>query len=135
MCKIHAMWIFTKFGFFSVVQYSPSPGTLVVRARTRSDLEALLDRHGQDLGYPQIIETPTADYCCRVLVPAPAWASVMSRFVDDIDYSNFKDTVRDAQGKERADVYGRVWHTMLSIQHSTMNWDGIFGLNDHPKAV
>lgn len=111
------MWIFTNFGFFSVVKKG-SPGNLMVRARERSDLENLINKHGDTLGVTvkSITVTPEADYCCRVEVPQEAWSATLSNISNDIDYDNFKDSVYENQGYERAHVYTSVWSTMYNMQ-------------------
>ena len=43
------MWLFTNFGFFSVVQ-KPGERDLTVRSRLRSDLERLRERYLPTLG-------------------------------------------------------------------------------------
>jgi hypothetical protein len=36
----------------------------------------------------------------------------------EIDYSNFKNTVAQEQGYERAHVYGDVWSVLYDLQRS-----------------
>lgn len=116
------MWLFTNFGFFSVVQYKNAKDLLFVRARSRSDLERLISSYGALVGRTSadIVETPDADYCCRILVEKSKWAAVMSAATEDIDYTNFKNSVHEKQGHDRASVYMDVWSTMYSMQSSEM---------------
>jgi hypothetical protein len=91
------MWLFTQYGFFSVVaarqdgghSVEIDPDTLQVRARVRTHLEALCKRfdalHGST-----IIETPKADYLFRILVPRDTWGDIAGDLVGEIDYPNFK---------------------------------------------
>jgi hypothetical protein len=36
--------------------------------------------------------------------------------IENIDYSNFKDEVAEAQGDFRASVYGEVWSSLYELQ-------------------
>ena len=55
------MWLFTTFGFFSVVQKEPGDDFLTVRARDPKDLDRLRER------VPELgpTELKGGDYCCR----------------------------------------------------------------------
>lgn len=103
------MWLMTTFGFFSIVR-KPGETDLTVRARVRSDLEALekyyLPSHGP------ITAGGGTDYRYRARVAPGALAAAVARMVEDIDYANFKDTVDTRQGPERAHVYGEVWNAL-----------------------
>ena len=57
------MWVFTKLGFISVVKHAQKKGWLLVRARRRDHLQAILKSAGISL---MIKETPDADYRFRV---------------------------------------------------------------------
>jgi hypothetical protein len=107
------MWIFTTFGFFSVVQ---KPGTeyLTVRARTRDDLEALRARYVPTLS--KTIAGGGTDYPFRATVAHDELADAMVEIVRDVTYSNFKNQVQHEAGKHRAQVYGRVWTELLALE-------------------
>jgi hypothetical protein len=97
------MWIFTKLGFFSVVEDENDHNKVFVRARDRADLAALkLDR---------IIITPEADYRFRVHITKNRWARKMHELAKHIDYPNFKAAV-----PQRSELYSEVWLTMRSLQ-------------------
>lgn len=106
------MWIFTRFGFFSVVQ-KPGMQDLTVRARVRADLESLRDEFLPDMG--EIIEGGGTDYQFRTVIPRDVFAEALSRIAQDIDYSNFKNAVSAAQGSGRAEVYHEVWHALWKL--------------------
>lgn len=59
------MWLFTTFGFFSVVR-KPGEPILAMRARARDDLDRLRERCLPELG-PTIAGGGT-DYPCRAVV-------------------------------------------------------------------
>jgi len=107
------MWIFTTFGFFSVVQ---KPGTdyLTIRSRTRDDLDALRARY-----LPTLSKTITGggtDYPFRATVAHDELADAMVEIVRDVTYANFKREVQHAAGEHRAHVYGRVWTELLALE-------------------
>ena len=106
------MWLLTTFGFFSVVR-KPGETGLTVRARVRTDLEALGKEYLPSLG--PITADGGTDYPFRARVAPEALAAAVARMVEEIDYSNFKDTVDTRQGRERAHVYGEVWSALRKL--------------------
>jgi hypothetical protein len=113
------MWVFTTFGFFSVVQHRGKPDRLLVRGRVRADVEALARRLVEPLQH-----TPNADYPYRVEVDRLDFATVMTEAVDGVDYDNFKNAVAEQQGAVRATVYHDVWQDLLLLQ-SRREFDGL----------
>lgn len=110
------MWILTTFGFFSAVT-AKEPGTvgmLSIRARVKSDLETLRERYIPEAG--EVVELPARDYPARLYVTREQWAEALRCAALDIDYSNFKDEVTRQQGRERHDIYTRVWGVLLSLE-------------------
>jgi hypothetical protein len=110
------MWVMTQVGFFSIVR-KRGETHLTVRARVRSDLEALEKEYLPSLG--PIISGGGTDYPYRATVDSKALATAMARMVEEIDYSNFKDTVAARQGFERAHVYGEIWSTLRKLTPNT----------------
>ena len=122
------MWIFTRYGFFSAVcarqgegHYGApvDPDRIMVRARARAHLEALLARFPDQLGSCEIRESSATDYAFRILVSKSAWSDVMAELARDIDYGNFKSEVARHQGSAGAayeDTLHEVWGTMLRLQ-------------------
>lgn len=100
------MWIFTNFGAFSVVQDDKNPHEVMVRSRRRVDLVELRKRYVPDL---VIINTPDNDYHWRAFTTRIAVAEALKQIAYDIDYGNFKDSVRDAR---LHDAYVDVWSAM-----------------------
>lgn len=115
------MWIFTPMGFYSVVQKPQDrrKRTLTVRTRNRADMDALVDAY-----FPKAkpYQVPYSDYEWRIRVPKKAWAKAVSQMATDIRYSNFKDEVTRRQGKDRHDVYLRVWAALLQISDRPKRW-------------
>lgn len=98
-------------GFFSIVEVDPKrdsfpPGSMVVRATVRQDLDRLRELI-PTLG--TTVSTPERDYPFRACVARQALAEGVARLVlDGITYHSFKDRVRATSGDTRALVYGEV---------------------------
>ena len=117
------MWIFTNFGFYSVVRHREKADILVVRGRSVHDMRSLIKRHGYLLGQSEadIILTPEADYCCRIFVNDYKWSDMLAKVTQEIDYDNFKHSVQDQMGTDRAGRYMDIWSIMHRLQSSELN--------------
>jgi len=109
------MWIFTPFGFFSVVSMRGNTDLLLVRGRVRNDLIAM--HHAlrtiatsHDLRHPSAVETNAhADYPYRCTVHRRTFVQAFTHWIDvDLTYPNFKDEVGRVD-TDRAHVYHEVW--------------------------
>ena len=107
------MWIMTTDGFFSAVQHRDEPNILLVRARSRRDLEALSERIA--LHPSKILSTDNADYPFRVLIPREKWAEYLMSASEDLTYPNFKSAVGKTN-PERAYIYHDVWSALFEIE-------------------
>lgn len=116
------MWLFSRYGFFSVVcaKRGGRMGTVVdrqrvaVRARLKKHLKALLDRFANELGCCKIIEDRQADYRYRIIVLKSSWAWVAQELVKEMNYSNFKNEVKDHDYHEiLMDVWRRLHQAQL----------------------
>ena len=65
------MWVCLRDAFVSAVQDKDNPDRLCVRARNRDHLERLFPA-------PEIIDTPDADYACRVFVTRSEFACLLT---------------------------------------------------------
>lgn len=110
------MWLITPVGFFSIAQKASdvAADTLTVRARVRSDLEALRAQYLPGLG--EINESDTNDYRFRAAAPRAEVAAAMASLINDLHYSNFKNQVAMEQGKARALLYHDVWDVLYQLQ-------------------
>lgn len=99
------MWLFTNKGFFSVVQKNGDK-YLTVRSRVKQDLENFLCFYLKK-EYP--IQETSTDYQFRIRVPRSEFNFVMKAVVNEIDYDNFKDSVKRLQGKDREEIYTEIW--------------------------
>lgn len=106
------MWLFTNFGFFSVVQ-KLGTSHLTVRARVRADLDCLRERYLPELGPSQA--KGGTDYRWRANISHAKFAAGLSQIVMDLHYANYKSEVGARQGKERAHRYGKVWEVLYDM--------------------
>jgi 8-oxo-dGTP pyrophosphatase MutT (NUDIX family) len=111
-----AMWIITTLGFFSIVQKpgDAQAGTLTVRARIRSDLEAL--KAAVLPGMSAITESKTTDYRYRATAPRALVEAAMAKLTAGLNYSNFKNQVAKVQGSKRAHLCHDVWEVLNRMQ-------------------
>jgi hypothetical protein len=86
---------------------------VMVRARVRIDLENLLEYLP---GEAKITEWKARDYPYRVVIPQEWWSVAISELSEDINYTNFKNRVTDAQGHERHMLYMTVWSAMNNAE-------------------
>jgi hypothetical protein len=106
------MWLMTTQGFYSVVRHRRDPDKLIVRARSKEDMESLRSQV-PDL---HVFQDRRADYRWRAVVTEAEWVAAVAQMAQAIDYDNFKAAVGERQGPERARVYGHVWGELLSLQ-------------------
>jgi hypothetical protein len=119
------MWIFTKYGFFSIVcarrgngRYAQlvDPERIMVRARVRGHLEALQKRFPDLLAESVILDSVGTDYAHRLFVPKAVWARAMSALTEEIDYDNFKSKVARHHSGVGLD-YEHSLHDVWSVMH------------------
>jgi hypothetical protein len=79
------------------------PNMLLVRARKREDLHALVEDS-------QIVHTPNRDYPYRVIISRGEVMLVLLQVIRNMEYTNFKDSVSDPR---LHDAYYKVWSVML----------------------
>ena len=116
------MWIFTRYGFYSVVEKAKREGSgseVHVRSRVREQLEDLcglcsgLEAEGMA---PGAIEEGTAtDYRYRVRLGREAWAQVASKLAQDLDYSNFKGEVHRRGAAKNSAAYDAYQDQLYSV--------------------
>ena len=84
---------------------------MLVRSRIMGDIEEVFPS-------PVVMETPYADYRFRAWLPRSEVTQALSRYVEDLDYTNFKNSVED---KDRIRPLMRVWSTMHEHQEAQVN--------------
>ncbi len=109
------MWLYTPFGFFSIVHGRDADvNLLVVRSRVASDLTRLRDEYLPELS-PTTASAHT-DYAYRGTCTKEQFASAAAKIALAIDYTNFKDEVTRVQGDDRHDIYSEVWWVNLQMK-------------------
>ena len=104
------MWLFTRYGFYSISVMTGSEKTCI-RARRNGHLQALHDRFAR-LRRCEITISEASDYRYRMLVPRRAWESAMLELVREQTWSNFKNEVARFNG---CDDYERALHSVWAI--------------------
>lgn len=100
------MWIFTSNAFLSIVHKDCDPDELLVRARRRGDIKRV---------FPgvKVERTPGNDYLFRARVKRDEVGRALAELADDLDYDNFKNSLRDNALHSAASC---VWGIMASLQ-------------------
>ncbi len=125
------MWLFTRYGFFSVVCPTESYGfvdsreltgvqeeRVAIRARWRNHLEAL-QRRFPELSGSEIQITEQRDYKYRILAAKKLWSSMVAELAAEETWSNFKSEVavfQGPQGSGYTEVLHQVWAVMREFQ-------------------
>ena len=102
------MWLMLNKGFLSVVSKDCKPSELLVRARVKQHI----------LNYfpeAKVTRTPGNDYLYRATIRRSDIAEVLAFEIGDVEYSNFKGSVRD---QKLHDAYMNVWHAMARVQET-----------------
>jgi hypothetical protein len=95
------MWICLNNAFISAVQDEGDANVLKIRARNRKHLEVLFPKDKK-----HILESKDADYRFRVFIPKAEFAALLAKKAMEINYPNFKDSVRD---NKLHDLYANFW--------------------------
>ena len=109
------MWVFTQYGFFSIVHKDSDEHHLLVRARFRGDLERLRKKEPR-LG--RTIVTEDADYRFRAFIPREAAAELFATLMRELMYGNFKAHAAEFLGTEHLSAYHEVWDVTRRAQEA-----------------
>ncbi len=101
------MWLCFNDGFLSVVADRNDPNRLLVRARRRRDL---LDVCGNGV---EVLKDVGSDYRWRTFVDRRAFSELVANRIDNIGYTNFKNSVKDTDLHE---IYVQFWHLHYRYQ-------------------
>lgn len=101
------MWLFSRKGFYSIVENFDIDGHFLVRSRVKADMEELLLSAGID-------KKPSfkngTDYEFRVTVSQAELTRIFVELERSIDYSNFKAAIGEIpRQRNRATLYGEIW--------------------------
>jgi hypothetical protein len=124
--KTNAMWLFTRYGFYSIASAKKVDGSLdsrsmMVRARVAEHLSNLKKRFSV-LADAEVLTLPERDYRYRLIVPKQVWVSVAAELAEEQEWSNFKDEAARYQGKLGSEYIGalhRVWTEMYQLQRKS----------------
>lgn len=107
------MWLMTRYGFYSIVQ--KEPGVYHIRARERSDLEALVQ--AASLKGCEIVDTidELTDYPCRIITDYIVVMCVLEHLGKSLNYPNFKKKVKATPCQmNKWNIYYDVWDLLSS---------------------
>lgn len=100
------MWLCLSDAFLSIVDKDCEPDELLVRARRDGDIEHVFPG-------AKVEVTLGNDYRCRARIKRADVAAALAQRVMDIDYSNFKGSVKDSK---LHDAYMDVWSAIGKLQ-------------------
>ena len=101
------MWVFTKYGFISVVQHNALPGHFQVKSRVIDPLENLWPQ--EDI---EVIDW--ADYRFRITIPKEDAIPILTEQIGAVDYTSFKNACETDPDYHYA--LTRVWSIMYNYQ-------------------
>lgn len=102
------MWLFTRYGFVSIVAHRTQPDALLVRSRAPGVIE-----HFWPEAVVQELPERKRDYRFRATLPRSQVARVMRDQIHSIDYPDFKSAIRD---DDYHDATLRTWIIMKRYQ-------------------
>jgi chorismate synthase len=106
------MWICLNDSFLSIVADRDDKTMLLVRARAPGHIEAVFGDK-----YRVYRPEGRADYQFRANIPRVVVSSVIGELLAEIDYGNFKDSVRD---DALHDAYMGFWTIMYRLQQAAL---------------
>ena len=101
------MWIFTKYGFISVVQHNSLEDCFQVKSRVVEPLEILWPE--MDI---EVIDW--ADYRFRITIEKEKVFDILSKEIQNVNYTSFKNECY--VDHDYHDALIRVWNTMYNYQ-------------------
>lgn len=118
------MWVFTKYGFYSIACANDSDGnldanTVMVRARDDQHLRNLQERFpNTEIGTAEILAWPGSDYGFRIIIPKPAWVEALSQLAAEQTWSNFKNEAGTySRTRKFSRDYVNALHDIWSVMH------------------
>lgn len=114
--KLINMWLFTKYGFYSIVKEFNNSNMYQCRARRKKDLENLITNFRYLKGY-EIHCDKKADYHYRIFINQMHFSMLMLNLSNTVDYSNFKNWVSKSKDQiDKTESYSEIWEIMYSYQ-------------------
>ena len=120
------MWIFTRYGFYSIASASRPDGSVdkqsvMVRARCIAHLRSLQKRFPA-LAIGEILEWPNRDYRYRLIIPKASWTEIIGQLAQEQEWSNFKNEAAKYQGTSGRG-YVRALHDVWAVMHRLQSGD------------
>ncbi len=115
------MWVFTRDGFFAVVFKACQRDEIMIKAKSKADLLALLQKVGDDSPVHEITES---DYRFYVILKKRLWSQYLTEYLESLDYESVRDHIVSPADTARHQAYQTVWTTMY-------NWMGRESLTGH----
>jgi hypothetical protein len=123
------MWIFTRYGFFSIACARKKDGSIdedkvMIRARSRKHLENLRDRFPEsECARAEIICNAGTDYKFRLIVLKSEWVKIVSQLVTEQTWSNFKNEALSFGNKIKSSsryihALHQIWEVMFRFQEN-----------------
>lgn len=100
------MWVCLNNSFLSIVENRNNLDQLLVRSRRKGDIEKVFPD-------AKVIQEAGSDYRYRAFINRDIVANSIAREVANIDYGNFKNSVRD---HDLHDAYSDFWLIMYKLQ-------------------
>ena len=100
------MWIQFNNAFLSIVENRDNKLQLLVRARVKGDIEKVFPE-------ANVFEDDNADYKYRALISKAKVAARMMLKMTEINYDNFKNSVKEIDRKE---AYSEVWLDLRKLE-------------------
>jgi hypothetical protein len=104
--KEFVIWLCLSNSFLSIVAHYDDPNKLLVRARVKGHIEAVFPD-------AKVYQRKGSDYLYRADIPREVVAKVIGERLTDIDYSNFKNSVKN---RALHDAYAGFWTIMYGLQ-------------------
>jgi len=134
------MWVFTVYGFFSVVNTTSSRSSngelmsedqvVEVRSRHRQHLECLMDRFEEQIGDAVILgydDVNSAyarrDYEYRIIINAEDWVHLGAMLSADVTYPSFRGEVKEAVAEDPRLAKTPYIEQLQSVYSSVQNED------------
>jgi hypothetical protein len=119
------MWIFTRYGFYSVACASKPDGsldkeTVMVRGRSKDHLHNLRNRFTA-IAATEIVTMADRDYHYRIILAKSVWAPILAQLAEEQEWSNFKSEAaayQSAEGTSYLSALHDVWGIMYRLQNS-----------------
>lgn len=114
------MWIFTKYGFFSVSCSQRDSEMFEIRARNRNHLLNLINRFQLPT---EPSESPKRDYGFRIVISKSLWLEILICMANEQRWSNFKKECQDSLLTDSQYIVAlhKIWATMFEYQDSATN--------------